>query len=188
MINRECLKGWILAPSPTDGENVPFFVYVRDKDIIWDENNLPKKINEISNLGENRELFHPATYWKFDYNGWKIVLNQDGSYKAKKKINIGRLFDKVENNYAKITADLDLPFETLNNNEFSIHFTQSSDKSSICSANAGITPITDDIKAFNVIQIYLFASPYYFSSIFKETKEYDDSYLYISIEGDINIE
>ena len=36
MINRECLKGWILAPSPTDGENVPFFVYVRDKDIIWD--------------------------------------------------------------------------------------------------------------------------------------------------------
>lgn len=183
-MDRECLKGWILAPSPTDGTNVPFFINVRDKDIIWDEKNLPADIKTLSELGDNRKLYFLGSYWKFDCLGWNVELSVDGTYKAKKKVNIGEVFDNVNTNSNNITATLQLPFSTINDNDFTISITNVSDELRIKSATNGMKNVTNSI--FNSIQIYLYNAQYPFAANFKLNNLYTDSFLYVNIEGNVN--
>lgn len=185
MAKRECLTGWILAPSPTDGVNVPFFVHVRDKDIVWDEKHLPQELKHISEIGEMRHVNFTGANWKFSYRGWRIQLNTDGTYSAKKKINVGETFDDITSNSSSITATLKLPFVTLNDDEFSISLTNVSDDMRIKSATNGIKEIRDE--AFEYIQIYLNNTQYLFSSNFKLSNLYTDSYMYIKIEGNMKM-
>ena len=185
MTNRECLVGWVLAPSPTDGTNVPFFIQVRDKDIVWDEKTLPQDLKQLSEIGDSKEVYFTGAYWKIDYRGWRIKLNIDGTYNAKKKINIGESFDDITTNSASIVATIALPFRTLNDGDFFISMTNISDDLRIKSATNGIKEIRDE--AFESIQIYLQNTQYFFSSNFKLNSLYTDSYMYINIDGKIKI-
>ena len=44
-----CNKGFILTPSPSDNDvMVPYFIQVRDKDIIWSEDDFPSVLYNIA--------------------------------------------------------------------------------------------------------------------------------------------
>ena len=77
MADRKCPKGWILTPSETDGEYVPFFVNVRDKDIHWDENNLDQTLKNIveSSKSDDIQLQYPMYQFK-----WLESGNSSGRY------------------------------------------------------------------------------------------------------------
>lgn len=184
-MDRVCLTGWLLSPSPTDGTNVPFFVNVRDKDIVWDERNLPISLKELSDLGENKKIFYTGSYWKYDYNDWSIELKVDGTYRAKKKINIGESFDDISSNSTTINSNLRLPFNTINDNDFSVSITNISDDTRIKSSINGIKNITTD--AFDSIDVYLNNNQYLFSANFKSNSLYTDSFLFINVEGKVSI-
>ena len=110
MKNRECLKGWMVAPSPTDGEYVPFFIYVRDKDIIWDPETITNNFsNYLKEKADNVELHYPMNEWKFQMEGWTVVVHQDGSYHGYKKINIQDVSEYVSHNTIKSDIVLPLP-------------------------------------------------------------------------------
>lgn len=85
-----CNKGFLLTPSPSDEDvMVPFFVQVRDKDIIWSEDDFPKEIYNIAMGGDNPSTVTPVKALKFIQDGWNITFNQDYTYTAYKQISIG---------------------------------------------------------------------------------------------------
>lgn len=186
MANHKCQKGWILTPSPTDGEYVPFFVQVREQDVVYDEDNLPDELKNIYNSGNNKKFLTNNKYWKFDYKNWNIKLKSDGSYEATKKISIGEEFETpVTSNINILSVNLELPFETKNDNEFTVQFTISSTNIRIGTSVSSISIIEDD--EFDTLQCYLQNAVYSYNSDFKVTHVYDDSCLYIKISGNINI-
>lgn len=185
-MDRECLKGWLLAPSPTDKEYVPYFIYVRDKDIIWDEKNLPEDLKRLSDLAESKEIIFVNSYWNFSYKDWRIKLYTDGRYEAKKRISIGEKFDNITESHSQIKGSIDLPFSTLYDDEFMITITTSSSDTTIKTALSGFYQINDEI--IDKVTLYLENPVYIFSSNFKSSHKYDDSYLFIKIEGNVEFE
>ena len=184
MANRECLKGWILAPSPTDGVNVPFFVYVRDKDIQWDESNLPENLNKLSLKGTDREVFYPNYQWKFEFNNWIINLYQDGSYEAIKKISVTDFF--TYNTESNLTAKIILPFETINDKNFSIQSTIISSDDDITGSTISVAPVSDNI--IDNIDVILRNVTYHYRENFKTNGDYNNSYVNVSVTGKINLQ
>ena len=137
MAEHICRKGWIMAPSPEDGEHVPFFVQVRDKDIVWDEETLPKLLNDLSLLGSEREIFYPVYQWKIKINGWVVTLNQDATYTAIKKVKVTDNFTSLSDG-VDLYANLILPFETYNDDNFSVQATKMSNDNDVISANLSV--------------------------------------------------
>jgi hypothetical protein len=184
-MDRKCLKGWILAPSPTDGTNVPFFVQVRDKDIVWDEKTLPEELKALVDAGEDKEINYTGAYWSFKKNGWNVKLNVDGSYSATRRLVIGNTFQPIYETSACIEKPLTLPFDTVNDGTFHFSLSVASDNISMKSATSGIYKI--DGNTFDNIQIYLQNNQYPFQARFSSANIYSDSYLYIKVEGKVNI-
>ena len=137
MAEHICRKGWIMAPSPEDGEHVPFFVQVRDKDIVWDEETLPKLLNDLSLLGSEREIFYPVYQWKIKINGWVVTLNQDATYIATKRINVSEEFTSLVDGI-DLYANLNLPFNTYIDDNFSVQTTKMSNDSDVINANLSV--------------------------------------------------
>lgn len=185
MSNYECQKGWILAPSLNGGDYVPFFINVRDKDIVWDDDNLSPELKRLANLGTDKKIIFTDSKWIFEYKNWMIELFNTGKYNAKRKINISEEFDDSTMTSTEIKAIIDLPFETVNDENFTAFITKSSSNIRIKSSMSGINNITDDI--FTNIEVFLFNQQYNFPTDFKQTNVFDDSYLFINIEGNVNI-
>lgn len=185
MADRECLKGWILAPSPTDGENVPFFVKVRDKDIVWDIDNFPEELKDLLTQGEDNFVVVPSSYWKLKVKGWNVELHADGSYVAKKKINIGENFISNEIASSFIYYNLELPFDTLVDDELFITNTIKTDMPNIGQSFVVHKEIEDE--SFTNINLNIINATYNFPTNFRETHIFDKSYVYIKIEGNIKI-
>lgn len=184
-MDRECLTGWILSPSPTDGTNVPFFVKVRDKDIVWDENNLPQELKTlVDNSDGDKEIQYTGAYWSFKSNGWFIKLNVDGSYSATRRLVIGNTFQHTSGVSACIEKPLTLPFDTVNDGSFHFSLSNASDNISVKSATSGIYKIEG--KTFDSIRIYLQNNQYPFQ-LTSGQNPYQDSYIYIKVEGKVNI-
>ena len=185
MSDRECLKGWILAPSPTDGENVPFFVKVRDKDIVWGTTNVPEELKELLARGEDNFVVVPSSYWKLKVKGWNVELHADGSYVAKKKINIGENFVSNEITSGMLYHNLELPFETIVDDELFITNTIKTNMPNVGQSFVIHGEIEEE--SFNKMNLYLVNATYNFPTNFKETHIFDKSYVYIKIEGKVKI-
>ena len=166
MANRECLKGWIISPSPTDGVNVPFFVYVRDKDIQWDESNLPENLNKLSLKGTDRKVFYPNYQWKYKFNNWIINLYQDGSYEAIKKISVTDFF--TYNTESKLTGTI------------------ISSDDDITGSTISVAPVSDNI--IDNIDVVLRNVTYHYRENFKTNGDYNNSYVNVSVTGKINLQ
>ena len=182
-MKRECLKGWILAPSPTDGVNVPFFVYVRDKDIKYDAKNVSNQLNELYLKGENGDILYPVTDWKFDMNGWRVSLTQDGVYEAKRKIEVSEVFTfKNSPSTTLLEYTTQLPFETKDDDEFHVQLTLSTNIVSFASSSLTfqVNENKDIIDSINIDLVNTFYG-------FEDVKKYKDSYVYVTVSGRLSI-
>lgn len=105
-MKRKCLKGWILTPSPTDGESVPFFVQVRSKDIHWTPANLPSTYLNLYNVSDTKKHTIRTDVWTFTTNNWNIELYNDLGVRANYKLNIKSMTRQSAN---KLSAYVSLP-------------------------------------------------------------------------------
>ena len=182
-MERECLKGWVLAPSPTDGQNVPFFIYVRDKDIIYDARNVSNQLNNLYLKGENGDILYPVTDWKFDMNGWRVSLTQDGVYEAKRKIDVSEVFTfKDFPSISLLGYTAQLPFETKDDDEFHVQLTLSTNIASFASSSLTfqVNENKDIIDSINIDLVNTFYG-------FEDVKRYKGSYVYVTVSGKVNI-
>lgn len=186
MKNRECLKGWMVAPSPTDGEYVPFFIYVRDKDIVWDPETLTNNFSDyLKRKADNVELHYPMNEWKFQINDWTVVVHQDGTYHGYKKVNIQDVSDYINHNTIK--SDINLPLPTINDAYFNIN-TQLNVKTPELSMSIQNVIMLED-KTFNKIEIESrTVGGVLFSEDFKASGLYKNEFMFITVDGNIDFE
>lgn len=182
---RRCGKGWLVAPSKTDGEYVPFFMYVRDKDIIWDEENLPELLKKAAREGENSSLQYPMYQWTFDVDSWSVKLHQDGSYEATKKIDIHKYGKFMA--YARIDVDFSLPFKTMNDDEFNVQITKNCHGTDMIHAVVNINPFESE-ESNDQMSVSLLADGFYFNKDFDTNIQYDNQYLFVRVAGFIHFE
>lgn len=179
MAEHICRKGWIMAPSPEDGDYVPFFVQVRDKDIVWDEETLPKALNDLSLLGTERQLFYPVYQWKFKINGWVVTLNQDATYTATRKINVAEEFASLSDG-VDLYTNLNLPFITYIDDNFSVQATKMSNEKDVMDANISVG--YDWISSVSMITVSLR------NQLGMKIGEYTESAVCVTITGKVVLE
>ena len=184
MSERECLKGWILAPSPTDGKDVPFFVKVRSEDIVWSTSDNFEELEKIANKGSNVQSFSPLSQWKFKKENWIVTLNQDATYTANIKVNIPREFMEEDTN--TLRGEIKLPLEILNDENFTIQCTKMSDVYEIINSDITVLPEADDTLSSIELSIDYRNEENVFEN-FAQSTRFNNSFVCISITGKLNI-
>ena len=109
-----CNKGFILTPSPSDNDvMVPYFIQVRDKDIIWSEDDFPSVLYNIAKSNEDSSSLVPVKELKFKKDGWNIKFQQDFTYEATSMISIGGSgFFTLNDTKNLLTGRIPLPFKS----------------------------------------------------------------------------
>lgn len=182
MSERECLKGWIMAPSPTDGKDVPFFVKVRGKDIVWDTSDNSKELEKIANKGSNVEFVNPQGQWKFNVDKWVVTLNQDATYTANIKVNIPREFTQEDE--TSLRGVIDLPLETLNDVNFNIQCTKMTDVNELIKSDVTVLPEFEAITSSIEISIDSREEGGFFNIDFDRIY---NSFICITVTGKVNL-
>jgi hypothetical protein len=185
-MKRECQVGWMVAPSPTDGEYVPFFVKVRDKDIIWDENTITRNFaSYLSKYASDVTLHYPMNEWKCTIDGWVVTVYQDGTYHARKKVNIQKNARSITD-FRKIYLPVKLPLTTFNDDKLGVSIT------SAVTANDLLTSFTNfrlsDDKKIDNIEVELTAMGNSYYDDFFNNVIYANQYLFIIVEGTIALD
>lgn len=135
MSNVTCKKGFILSNNG-DGDYTPFFVQVREKDIIWDERLYKNDLVDIANTGSNKQFYPTMAYWKFDKDDWKITLRGDGYFTASKKLTLNDFTAPSEPSEYLFSKTISLPFSVIDDSEFRLHFEKRTIQYSLELANA----------------------------------------------------
>lgn len=148
----KCNVGWLVSQIPNDGRYVPFFVKVRSKDIVWYD--LPSE-EVLSVLNENEmdeyQILYPNTSLKFIRDGWHIKLNYDFTFEINKKFYIDSSFVLDKTRKELCLKDVELPFLTSYDKDFSISATKviknASTNTSVKYANCAIQMDNVDVVA-----------------------------------------
>lgn len=188
--NYSCLKGWLLAPSPTDGTNVPFFLHVRGKDIVWDDSDFPADLIRISKSGDNRTMKQPQSSVNFLYGGWDITANSDYSYEATKKVSVGSGgFTFNDEDDTDLAIKILFPFLTAKDNQLSVVCTINGLNEELATSNVNILfdvgYTSDNVTVLNV---HLRNLIYKFHEKYDNMDSYINSYVFIRVHGNMKLD
>ena len=185
MSNYDCMKGWIVAKSPSSDDYVPFFVNVRGSDIVWDTEDLPDDLAQFAvNIGtiDNCKISYPVSSFQGKVNNWDVTVYSNGTYRATYNADIQKAFSLSG---GKLISKITLPFRTKKDG-LSFQTTLNSDKDIFITSLSSASPYASDdvITALNVI-LYNVVSNY--SSDFATNSAYSSSYVNIMVTGTINL-
>lgn len=172
--DRICRKGFILAPSPTDGELVPFFVQVREKDIIWNESDPPKIISYDYLTSLEKSYTRMDECWSFKSDDWDINYHSSGNIEMSTRVNIRNKFAFINQNMLQCWLGLEFPI--LDDSNLTLGTTIVTDSNTIRSSTVSL----DTVRDGNIVtQIHLNLCN--FTTPFSPTKSNIDDYSYINI-------
>lgn len=182
MSTYNCKKGWLVYLDE-NGEYVPFFMHVREKDIIWDSdssfmNELIKKSPQFKGMDVN--VIFPKI--KCDKNGWEYVINSDFSFKARKKVHIGSSngFSLIDNH--TLLKELTIPFLI---NTRSSYINCMIDSKNALLRNCIVSTKTPETDTFKTFEVYL-TSRDEIPDDYDVTSTYVKSFVTITVEGHMN--
>lgn len=186
--NYICQKGWILAPSPTDGKPVPFFVQVRSKDIHWDESSLPDNLVRVAREGKNFKTGNPSAKVTFVKDEWNIDAESDYTFTATKRLNIvNDGFTINTDDDTDLYLDFVFPFAIVNDGHFSINCTLNSICEDIATATINVDLDGADGDYITSARLHLRNLIYHFDSNYAYNDHYIQSYIYVTIKGTMSI-
>lgn len=110
----KCGKGFVATPSEDGSDTlVPFFIQVRDKDIIWSIDDFPKELVNLYCTNNDPIVTAPVKEIKINHKGWNVTLSQEYDYTATKSISIGDsgIFELSED-MTMLETKIELPFNT----------------------------------------------------------------------------
>lgn len=177
-MKRKCNRGFIVVPSETDGKLVPYFIKVRDKDIIWDEDHIqePNLIN-ISKHGEDRDLQYPVIRWSFTKDGWDIELYSNGQIKMRKCVDISSRLEFVSE--YELNSTITLPINIIDNDKINVQVTNNGSNKSIASAIVNAKSV-EAAGRVDTVKVELFNTFYTFDS---NIRTYDNEKLYVEVSA-----
>lgn len=183
MANYECKKGWLLAPDE-NGENVPFFIYVRSKDIMWGSASYPDEIIELARHGYNATTTAPQARLRFNYSDWAISIDEDLSFEATLRLSIGNSSFVMDAGVdATLYQSVKLPIKAVYNENFSIQSTIQGNNDETRTAYSGVDIIQDENKFVAGIKVELNNQILKFHKNFSNISSYLNSYVYITVKG-----
>ena len=174
---RICGKGFLVSQSKTDGKYVPFFIKVRDKDIIYKESNLIDAIEarSASRTGSNVDVLYPAVQWMFDKDNFKIAMNRDASFTGYARLSIKDLIKSSSN--TKLKLQINLPF-TVKSESFNIQITANSNKDEIAGSSISINSI--GAGSLDNVNVTMTNNINFFSNT---SNDYINDYIFVNIYG-----
>jgi len=189
-----CGKGFLLSRDK-NGNLIPFFVKVRDQDIISMNNNSISGavINEIL---ENNPLITTSTYRAgqhtiFKYRGFEVEADSNTNIIiARKSFNVSRdLTFKTEGNLTELISDeFTLPIPVKVNGDFSVNLTIAGSNDSVKSATASVDltrRLSENSTYYVGGKVSLVNMYYGFDHNYNEIEDYINSNLYLTITGEI---
>ena len=183
MADKVCPSGWILSHDPIHGNYVPFFVKVRDKDIVWDPENMPKDLNTLTASSESVVKYnYPAFEWIYKKNGWRINLRSDYTYEATKNIPIKSNATLASVN--ELIVKVELPIKTKNNDTLYVDLMKKCTNNTIISSTTNLVVPTDNILDFVNIKLYSNGG---FNSNYATSPDYDNQYLQVKVRGEVKL-
>lgn len=188
MADYTCKRGWILSPDPETGNNVPFFVYVRDKDIIWTtENSIENGVLDVIKNGSIvQKYLAPSIQTILSKSGWEITSFGDDRYEATLRINVGETEFKFYNNLSyDIFTELDLPFETVNDGRFNVSCVTKSKSLDLNTASFNVE--FNDTSSITKMKLHLLNPIYNFETEMNKNTEYNTSEIFVRISGRLNL-
>lgn len=134
----ECKKGWIITLDK-DGNYVPFFIKVREKDILWTNSNISMddiKLDLVRDLNKGdyktayveSDIINPSQILVMKVDGWIYKIKPDYTFEANKTVleiphtNWIPEYKSVstgnskENYLVKLSYNLKLPFKVKTEN------------------------------------------------------------------------
>ena len=187
MANYECKKGWLLTPDEKSGVNVPFFVYVRDKDIMWSLEELDQKaVKAFMNGSIVESRIAPKITTILSKNGWEITAFGDDRYEATKKIKVGSTQFKENSSLPyDIFTTLNLPFTTMNDDRLNITCTMKSTSMDLASASFNLNH--SDSESISSVEVHLLNPVFNFDPDREQNSEYNNSTIYVRISGRLKL-
>lgn len=183
MADKVCSSGWILSHDPVHGNYVPFFVKVRDKDIVWDSDNLPVDFQRLTASAESNISYnYPAYEVIYKKSGWRIVLKSDYTYEATKDIPIKTNSTLVSVNELKVKVEL--PIRTKNTDTLFVDVMKKCTNRVIIGATTNLVVGTAD--PLTELHISLNSNGG-FNSNFATSPDYDNQLLQVKVRGDIKV-
>ena len=176
--DRICRKGFILAPSPTDGELVPFFLQVRENDIIWNEASAPELINDDYQMSLEKSYSRMDECWTYKSGDWIVDYHANGIATLSTRLYINRDFGFINQN--TLQAYLLLPVPLKDDARLLMDSTIFSSTNAIRSSNITLNPVNTAEKVVQQCELTLYNFTTLFSPSFRNDEE---SYINIRITG-----
>lgn len=195
----KCPTGWLVVPSETGDEYVPFFIQVRDEDIHWKSNDklltyINKNINEPN---DSISQLNPGQTYKINRNDWLIELQSDGSITATRQLKIDSEFEYT-NGGTTINRQIELPFGLCVDNQFNIQTTLATTGNDVIDdlsyANMSVNRTTpssyekvdgSNVDVYNSFMVTINSPIYRLSESF--IVDYKDAMIFITVKGNLPI-
>ena len=185
MSNYTCKKGFMLSEDEKTGKYVPFFIYVRGKDILWStEDSIESKVlSTIKNSTDSIKYIEPKITTVLTKNGWEVTSFGDDRYEATKRIEIeATKFNNYSNQSHDIYTSLALPFKTMDDERFNITCTMKSKNIDLNSATFNVLYSASSSKISSV-DVHLINHIFKFDPDREQNTEYNASTIFVRISG-----
>lgn len=188
----------MLIEQLEDGRYVPFFLKVRDSDIIWNDKT-PETIDKAIGLFNEKTSYQPTTYIQSEINGWICKFNSDLSCEFIKEVYITKDFTLSKFN-TMLSGTIALPARIDADRGFFPSIVANCTENELATANISIVknmtsnttldPLTGIIS---VVDSYVDSftinlnNPFYrFHENFASMPQYTDSFFYVTIRGNLH--
>ena len=190
-----CSRGILLSRDPETGNLVPFFIKVRDQDII-SLNNKSRSSLVVNEILDANPMIITSSYRSgertvFTYRGFEVEADSNTNIiKARKHLNVASDFNfSNENNYTELVSEeFTLPVALKVNGDFRAEITIVGNNNTVKSSTASVNMTRNLIEndAYYTGGVVSLVNLYYgFDLNFKDIDDYKNSEIYITISGEL---
>ena len=179
-------KGWIIAKDEF-GNMLPFFIHVRDKDIIWDakDEEFIDQIMKTKDISDIREVA-PNKIIKFTSGKWEVEVDYPNKT-CTMYTSVDFTSDSLDLNDSRddLSCNLVLPLTLANNRKLNIQSSLATEYEKVGYSSLSVCKLVEGTtgEIMNVV-LHLRNQTYKFPTNFYEVDDYKFSSMYIRITGE----
>jgi len=179
-------RGWLIAKDAF-GNMLPFFLHVRDKDIVWQSEH-DEFLNDVmkdKSVADITEV-NPAQILSFTSNIWNIEVNTfRNACTMRACISFDQETFEMSDDRKMLYSNLSLPLTMLDNSKLHIQTSISTEFEEVASAVASTSAVIDgNTKMIHNLSLRVRNFIHEFPDLYYNMDDYEFSKIYIEISGE----
>lgn len=175
-------KGWLIAKD-SFGNMLPFFLHVRDKDIVWQFSH-KEFIKDVMKGRDIRDIeeINPTQILRFSSGIWSVDVNSLSRLcTIRTDIQLSSNIFTFGNNRRELASELTLPLTFIDNRNYHVQVTLMSESDILMKSYVLINKLSDESN--NTIQHLdlKVKNDYEFADIRSNKEEYINTHIFIEI-------